>query len=76
MFFIDLQEDYVNLLITEIRQERAYPLDLVFQDDMLQKVETKKKNWDLVQIWILDFYNCWPDKTLFFHFFKHQIVYE
>jgi len=72
MIFLDFQEDYVNLLITEIRLEKAYRLDLVFQDDILQKAEIKKEGW----VWILNFYNCWPDKTLFFHFFKHQIVYE
>jgi len=39
MIFLDFQEDYVNLLITEIR------LDLVFQDDILQKAEIKKEGW-------------------------------
>ena len=45
MIFIDFQEDYVNLLITKIRREKAYRLDLVFQDDILQKAEIKKDGW-------------------------------
>ena len=45
MIFIDFQEDYVNLLITKIRREKAYRLDLVFQDDILQKAEIKKEGW-------------------------------
>ena len=43
MIFLDFREDYVNLLITEIRLEKAYRLDLVFQDDILQKAEIKKE---------------------------------
>ena len=43
--FIDFQEDYVNLLITDIRREKANRLDLVFQDDNLQKAEIKKEGW-------------------------------
>ena len=57
MIFIDFQEDYVNFLISEIRREKAYRLDLVFQDDILQIVEIKKKDGDLLKIWILNFYN-------------------
>ena len=45
MIFMDFQEDHVNLLITEIRQEKAYRLDLVFQDYILQKAEIKKEGW-------------------------------
>ena len=45
MIFIDFQEDYVNLLIKEIRREKAYLVDLVFQDDILQKAEIKKEGW-------------------------------
>ena len=45
MIFIDFQQDYVNLLITKIRREKAYRLDLVFQDDILQKAEIKKEGW-------------------------------
>ena len=50
MIFLDFKEDYVNLLITEIRLEKACRLDLVFQDDILQKQKSKKKDGDLVQI--------------------------
>ena len=46
MIFIDFQEDYVNLLITEIQREKVYRLDLVFQDDILQKAEIKKEGWE------------------------------
>ena len=45
MIFLDFQEDYVNLLIAEIQLETAYPMDLVFQDDILQKGESKKEGW-------------------------------
>ena len=45
MIFIDFQEEYFNLLITKIRREKAYRLDLVFQDDILQKAEIKKEGW-------------------------------
>ena len=45
IIFIDFQEDYVNLLITEIRREKAFWLDLVFQDDILQKAEINKEGW-------------------------------
>ena len=45
MIFIDFQGDYVNLLITEIRREKGFWLDLVFQDDNLQKAEIKKVGW-------------------------------
>ena len=68
MILLDFQEDYDNLLIIEIRREKAYRLDLVFQDDILQKQKSKKTYGDLVQIWILNFNNCWPYKTLFFNF--------
>jgi len=32
-------------LFTEIRIEKAYRLDLVFQNDILQKAEIKKEGW-------------------------------
>ena len=41
----NFNEDYVNLLFTEIRIEKAYQLDLVFQNDILQKAEIKKEGW-------------------------------
>ena len=40
---INFNEVYVNLLFTEIRIEKAYQLDLVFQNDILQKAEIKKE---------------------------------
>ena len=46
MIFFDFQEDYVNLLITEILLEKAYRLDLIFQDHVLQKAEIKKEGWE------------------------------
>ena len=45
MIFLNFQEDHVNLLITDIRMEKAYRLDLVFQDDIQQKTEIKKEGW-------------------------------
>ena len=47
MIFIDFLEDYVNFLITEIQREKAYRLDLVFQDEILQKAEIKKEGWGI-----------------------------
>ena len=43
--YLNFNEDYVNLLFTEIRIEKAYRLDLVFQNDILQKAEIKKESW-------------------------------
>ena len=43
MKYLNFNENYVNLLFTEIRTEKAYRLDLVFQIDILQKVEIKKE---------------------------------
>ena len=45
MIYLNFNEDYVNLLFTEIRTEKAYRLDLVFQNDILQKAEIKKEGW-------------------------------
>ena len=45
MIYLNFNEDYVNLLFTEIRIEKAYRLDLVFQNDILQKAEIKKEGW-------------------------------
>ena len=49
MIFLNFQEDYVNLLITDIRLENAYRLDLVFQDDILQIEEINKEGWGFVE---------------------------
>jgi len=45
MIHLSFNEDYINLLFTEIRTEKAYRLDLVFQNDNLQKAEIKKEGW-------------------------------
>ena len=45
IIYLNFNEDYVNLLFTEIRIEKAYRLDLVFQNDILQKAEIKKEGW-------------------------------
>ena len=46
IIYLNFNEDYVNLLFTEIRIEKAYRLDLVFQNDILQKAEIKKEDWE------------------------------
>ena len=45
MIFLSFQEDYINLLFTQIRMEKSYRLDLVFQNNVLQKAEIKKDGW-------------------------------
>ena len=45
MIYLNFNEDYVNLFFTEIRTEKAYRLNLVFQNDILQKAEIKKEGW-------------------------------
>ena len=45
LYTLNFNEDYVNLLFTEIRIEKTYRLDLVFQNDILQKAEIKKEGW-------------------------------
>jgi len=45
IIYLNFNEDYVTLLFTEIRNEKAYRLDLVFQNDILQKAEIKKEGW-------------------------------
>lgn len=45
MIYLNFNEDYINLLFTKIRSEKAYRLDLVFQNDNLQKAEIKKEGW-------------------------------
>ena len=66
--FIDFQEDYVNLLITDIRRKRQIGWIWFFKIIICKKQKSKKKDGDLVKIWILNIYNCWSYKTLFFHF--------
>jgi len=45
MIYVNYHEDYIFLLITQIRIEKAYRLDLVFQDQILKKVEVKREGW-------------------------------
>ena len=45
MIYLNFNEDSVILLFTEIRTVKAYRLDLVFQNDLLQKAEIKKEGW-------------------------------
>tara|TARA_B100000586_G_scaffold228633_1_gene176868 strand:+ start:397 stop:618 length:222 start_codon:yes stop_codon:yes gene_type:complete len=45
MISLSFQKDYFNLLFTQIRMEKSYRLDLVFQNNVLQKAEIKKDGW-------------------------------
>jgi hypothetical protein len=45
MIYISFQDDYINLLFSQFRMEKAYRLDLIFQNDVLQKAEIKKEGW-------------------------------
>ena len=45
MIYLSFQKDYFNLLFTQIRMEKSYRLDLVFQNNVLQKAEIKKDGW-------------------------------
>lgn len=45
MIYVNYLEDYVFLLITEFRIEKAYRLDLVFQNEVLEKAEIKREGW-------------------------------
>lgn len=45
MVYVDYHEDYTFLLITEIRIEKAYRLDFVFQNEVLEKAEVKREGW-------------------------------
>lgn len=47
MIYINYHEDYVFFLIGEIRTQKAYRLDLVFEDNTLQKAEVKREGWGL-----------------------------
>ena len=42
MIYISYQEEYFNLLFTQIRIEESHRLDLVFNKDILEKAEIKK----------------------------------
>ena len=45
MIYLSFQEDYFNLLFTQIRMEESYRLDLVFNKNNLEKAEIKKEGW-------------------------------
>ena len=45
MIYLSFQEDYFNLLFTQIRMEESHRLDLVFNKDILEKAEIKKEGW-------------------------------
>lgn len=47
MIYVSYHEDYAYLLVTEIRVEKAYRLDLVFNNDVLEKVEVRREGWGL-----------------------------
>ena len=47
MIYLSFQEDYFNLLFTEIRMEELHRLDLVFNKNILEKAEIKKEGWSL-----------------------------
>ena len=45
MISLSFQKDYFNLLFIQIRMGKSYRLDLVFQNNVLQKAEIKKDGW-------------------------------
>ena len=45
MIYLSYQEEYFNLLFTQIRMEESYRLDLVFNKNNLEKAEIKKEGW-------------------------------
>ena len=45
MIYVNHHEDYYFLLITELRTEKTYRLDLVFQNKVLEKAEIKREGW-------------------------------
>ena len=47
MIYLSFQEDYFNLLFTQIRIEESHRLDLVFNKDILEKAEIKKEGWGI-----------------------------
>ena len=48
MIFTNHKEDYYFLLFSEIRIEKAFRLDLVFEDMILEKAEIRKEGWGFV----------------------------
>ena len=45
MIYLSFQEDYFNLLFTQIQMEESHRLDLEFNKNILEKVEIKKEGW-------------------------------
>ena len=45
MIYLSYQEEYFNLLFTQIRIEESHRLDLVFNKNILEKTEIKKEGW-------------------------------
>ena len=43
--YLSFQEDYFNLLFTQIRMEESHRLNLVFNKNILEKAEIKKEGW-------------------------------
>ena len=47
MIYLSFQEEYFNLLFTQIRMEESHRLDLVFNKNILEKAEIKKEGWGI-----------------------------
>ena len=47
MIYLSYQEEYFNLLFTQIRMEESHRLDLVFNKNILEKAEIKKEGWGI-----------------------------
>jgi len=47
MIYLTYQEEYFNLLFTQIRIEESHRLDLVFNKNILEKAEIKKEGWGI-----------------------------
>ena len=45
MIYLSYQEEYFNLLFTQIPMEESHSLDLVFNKNILEKAEIKKEGW-------------------------------
>ena len=54
MIYLSYQEEYFNLFLTQIRIEESHRLDLVFNKNILEKAEIKKKGGASEQISILN----------------------
>ena len=47
MIYLSYQEEYFNLLFTQIRIEESHRLDLVFNKNILEKAEIKKDGFGI-----------------------------